>query len=293
MKLLYMNVRPTSFLLTALILVVLPVSLFAHEAIVVKGETEAIVVTDPEVGRVYLGELKDGASATYRVVAKSPWNLYLSLLVPRSSNPDGKYDAMLYDVGRERIVAVLERGDRPWYPYYELFGADRYLRGPVLLKSMPEGEFKIIVTGPENIGRYALVLGDEEKFALGDVFDSIGKMAENKRNFFDVSPVTLIASPIALVYAISLLSIGAIFGRVLRYGAGFFRKNKGTPQAKTNLRRRDIWVRYLLGAITLLLCVTTTWNPFLFIVSGFLFYEGLTGWCGLVEFLCIWKCDAK
>ncbi len=277
-----MNARPLHFLLLLLSIVVLPTTLSAHEAIMVADEAGEIVVTNPEVGRVYLGELSDGASASYRITADAPWDLYLSLLVPRRSNPLGKYDAMVYDVGRERMVAVLERGDGAWYPYYELFGADRYFRGPMLLKQMPEGEFRIIVTGPQNIGRYALVIGEEEVLSLGQIFVSISKMAGIKKDFFDVSPAMLLLSPLALSYLLLLLSLGALIGRAGRFGASFFKIKDSTRRDKNNINRRGAWIRYFLGFLTLLVGIFTTWNPVLFVVSGFLFYESFASWCGIM-----------
>jgi hypothetical protein len=70
----------------------LPVWAFAFAPRLVS--TEAVAVTHPEVAQIFYDTLV-GEARAYRFTSDTEWNLKLSLLVPASVNPKGKFDAVV------------------------------------------------------------------------------------------------------------------------------------------------------------------------------------------------------
>lgn len=255
-----------------------PISVAAHMPVLVGSGTPS-VITDPERSYAFYDTLT-GASRTYHVSADHSWSLYLNLLVPSVANPNGRFDAMVINRQTQAIVAALEGRGVKWKPYYEEFGADNYLRGPELSKTMEPGEYDIVVTGEGNTGPYTLALGTRESFSLSEVIETLALIPRLKREFFKVSPASFVASPLGGTYALLMVGAGFLLAMFIRR---FLRRRLSditefSMYAK-NIGTRDRMVRVVLGLTFLLLAILTSWHPVLFIAAGFSIYQALNTWC--------------
>lgn len=263
-------------------------AVFAHQPrIVARGPVQ---VSEPEVSKAYYDELS-GGPRIYRIEEDKPWNLYLNILVPKESNGSGRYDAILYDVNSGKNVAVLESVSRPWEPYWEEFGRDWYMRGPEMRRQMPAGKFEVVVTGGGNEGKYSLAIGEKENFPVKEIISTVGVLPKLKRWFFETNPATFAFSPFGAGYIAAMFALSALFGVALRFGIKKFGTKKGKASrriagragriSERNIGLKDRLARVGVGAILLALAITTTWNPLVLFLSGFMYFEAFAGWCGL------------
>jgi len=103
---------------------------------------------------------------------------------------------------------------------------------------------------------------------------------ELKKDFFNKSPIGFILSPlgwgfILIMFVLAFVS-GFIYRALLKQFAG-----KTTRGASKNMGTNDRVVRALIGAVLLLIAITTTWSYWLLFFSGFAFFGALFSWCGL------------
>ena len=113
-------------------------SSFAHQPVIVGKEAE--VISDPEISRAFYDVLA-GAPRSYFIVADRPFSLYFNLLVPKNTNPRGRYSARVYQLadGRHMLVADVKSASGKWHEFYEPFGGDTYLNGPEFRRQVPAG----------------------------------------------------------------------------------------------------------------------------------------------------------
>lgn len=255
-----------------------PICASAHVPVLVASGTPG-VITDPERSYAFYDTLH-GASRTYHVTQDSPWKLYLNLLVPRTANPNGTYDALVINERTGAIVASLDGRGVAWTPYYEQFGADNYLRGPELRKEMSAGDYAIVVSGAGNVGPYTLALGERESFTLLEVATMMTLIPRLKREFFHISPASFLASPLGGAYAV----VFVIIGYMLAYAIRRFLRNKLMGYSELSLNAKNIGMhdrvmRAVFGLILFLLAILTSWHPVLFIAAGFCVYQAVGTWC--------------
>jgi hypothetical protein len=267
------------------ILFLLPTSAFAWEPRIVEGES--VVIVSPDTAQVFYDTLS-GETRAYRFTREDAWVLDLSLLVPRTTNPKGKFDAVIVNESAGTVASVLEAGDTPWQKYYDLDTAEYFLRGPTLHQELPPGNYRIVVSSNENVGRYALLIGSKKEFLLGAIFGKVQLLPRIKKDFFDTPRIALIASPVQVGFAVMLLLCGvlvAFYARRFAPGVIFFRKHE-PPQYKTkNIDIIGRSARFAIGLALLLFAMSTTWNPALFVVAGFSFYQAFASWCALFAFM--------
>lgn len=177
-------------------------------------------VKNSEISQAFYDEL-GGNPRNYFINSDKDFNLYINLLVPSSSNPNGKYSAKIFlaDNGIDQEVAFIDgQTDFAWKEFYEPFGRDYYFQGPEFEKSLSAGNYKVTVFNYENKGKYALVIGKADKFSLLEILNVYGTMPLLKLNFFKTSVLEFFLAPFGLVlvgliaFILLLIACGVFIG---------------------------------------------------------------------------------
>lgn len=167
---------------------------FAHQPRVVKEE---VVITDPEISRAFYSELK-GESEKYTIKSDKDFLLYLNLLVPKNTNPDGRYSLYIFDKNGKKIDQLLAESEK-WKEFYEEFGRDYYFMGPEYEKKMKAGEYSVEVFSKDNTGKYVLAVGKTESFPFSEIVNAIWLVPQLKMGFFGSSPWGFLLSPFGFI----------------------------------------------------------------------------------------------
>jgi hypothetical protein len=259
----------------------LPLVIFSHQPRLVT--TETVAVSNPEDSQVFYDELK-GKPRIYRLASKVPFNLSVAVLVPKTSNSEGRYSLAIYHVNKMREkVGGINANKIEWQDFHEPFVNEYYLQGSKFNKQLHPGTYEIWIFGEHDRGKYALVVGDKEKNSFRSVIEEIPLLLELKRNFFNESTATFAWSIIGGLYFVSFLLIGALIAFLchLIYWLGMKLKFiKYRSLTNLNLTGRSL---RLLIAIACLLIGFDVWYPILFVIAGFMMYEGVAGWCLLED----------
>jgi hypothetical protein len=154
----------------------------AHQPRIVSGN-DPVQVQNPEISQAFYGEV-NGAPQVYEFQTAGPVELYINLLVPKNTNPDGRYSAKV--VFSNNIIGELKGDSAPWTEFFEEFGRDWYLQGPKLNMTLQKsGTYQIIVAGDkENVGKYVFVIGQKESFPLGETLNAVYAIPFLKLTFF-------------------------------------------------------------------------------------------------------------
>lgn len=162
----------------------------AHQPRLV-GDKPSIEVKNPEISQAFYARLSGGAQSYYIRSAES-FHLYLNLLVADQPGSDTDYRAVVYrgSDAPDNVLARLDGRAAPWRKFFEPFGGDRYLLGPELDRDVSAGTYVVVVTSPDNQGRYALAVGKKESFPIGEIVRTIGVLPRLKSEFFGKSPLT-------------------------------------------------------------------------------------------------------
>jgi hypothetical protein len=176
-----------------------------------------IVVTDPEISKAYYGELR-GAPQKYIIESPEKFVLYLNILVPKNTNPDGRYSARIYDVrdGGRVEMEILRADLAEWKEFYEEYGRDYYYMGPEFEKQLLPGHYEVEVFNEKNEGRYVLAVGKAESFPLPVILKTALILPWLKIGFFGESPLEILSSPFVFGPLIGLIVlISAVVGAVV------------------------------------------------------------------------------
>jgi hypothetical protein len=181
---------------------------FAHQPRLV-GDRPSIEVRDPEISQAFYARLA-GDPQTYTIRIEVPLRLYVNILVPDVQGIETDYEAVISRVAadRDEILARLDGRAYEWRPFYEPFGGDRYKLGPEYDELVPPGTYVVIVTSPDNLGKYVLAVGKVEKFPLGEMVRTIFTLPKLKK-YFGKSPLTAFFN---LTGVFLLLATGALAG---------------------------------------------------------------------------------
>ena len=115
---------------------------------------------------------------------------------------------VLGNVDFANLFVALDGKTYAWRPFYEPFGGDRYLLGPEYDEQVPAGAYTVVVTSPDNTGKYVLAVGKIEKFPPKAMARTIVALLKLKR-YFGKSPWTAFFN---LSGAFLLVAIGAVTG---------------------------------------------------------------------------------
>lgn len=187
-------------------------SVSAHQPQVV-NEASSITVTQPEISKAYYAQLT-GQPAHYRFTVDTEFALYVNVLIPDIPGVTEDYTVTINRDGN--VVATLSPGTEPWKAFDEPFGHDVYRMGPEYRATGPAGQYDIVVTSPDNQGKYVLAIGEAESFPLSEIVRTMKELVGVKR-YFGKSAWAAFESPFIYGPAIALaLIVAAVIFIILR-----------------------------------------------------------------------------
>jgi len=255
-----------------------PVFIFAHQPRITKDLITS--VPNPEISKVYYAKL-EGDSQMYRIDKDQPFDLYVNLLVPDiEGQTKNVYAIIIKDNKMNEPLVFLDGAHFEWKKFFEPFGVDSYLKGPEYKMKVDAGRYDIYVWSQNNDSKYSLAIGEKEAFNMGEIVNAINLIPEIKKSFFDESPISFILSIFGIVYILVIFVLAFIVGFIYRLILKYYSK-KSTNRISKNLNKRDRIIRAILGAILLILAITTAWNPILLFFAGFCFFEAIFSWCAI------------
>ena len=176
-------------------------STWAHQPMIV--EKDPIQIEKPEISRAFYDELK-GRPRSYFIDSEKDFDLYLNLLVPKNTNPGGRYSAHVYRIenGKRSILTEIDGGSVVWKEFYEPFGGDTYLTGPEYKRSVPAGRYEIEIYSQANLGKYVLAVGEKEFFGPKEIAKVYTDVPRLKGEFFGESPWSFLWTPVGIVLVV-------------------------------------------------------------------------------------------
>lgn len=173
----------------------------AHQPYLVE-QSQRVDIVDPEISKAYYGEMP-GKPVFYYLESDKPFNLYVSILVPKLDGIETDY---VIEIFRDKtFLKRLDGKKLVWKEYYEKFGGDYYFMGPEYeIEALP-GKYSLIITSKDNFGKYALTVGKKEVFDGKEILRTLSVMPALKRDFFEYSWIKLIMGRIGLIYAFPLI----------------------------------------------------------------------------------------
>lgn len=160
-----------------------PLAVSAHQPRLVmdavSGAENPIVIHQPAVSQAFYGELK-GRSDYYRVHLGQRADLYLGILAPQQGG-ETDFNIFLSDGDFGRLIFG---PDYDWQPYFEEYGGDWYLKGPEATFNLPPGDYTVMISSADNVGKYALVVGQQEVWTNNEAWKSLWLLPELKTRFF-------------------------------------------------------------------------------------------------------------
>jgi hypothetical protein len=203
-----MSRRKEYFPALALFTLIATGKVFAHQPRLV-GDRPSIEVRDPEISQAFYARLA-GNPQTYHIRSEVPLRLYVNLLVPDIPGIETDYEAVISRdaEGGGEVLARLDGKTYGWRPFFEPFGGDRYKLGPEFDEPVPAGAYTVVVSSPDNTGKYVLAVGKIEKFPPKEIARTIVALPKLK-TYFGKSPWTAYFN---LSGAFLLLAVGVITG---------------------------------------------------------------------------------
>jgi hypothetical protein len=162
---------------------------FAHQPRLVNDQP-LIEVRNPEISQAFYARLA-GSPQTYTIRSETPLRLYVNILVPDIPGIDTDYEAAIFreTESPDNLLALLDGKAFDWRPFFEPFGGDHYWLGPEYDEQVPAGTYIVIVSSPDNRGKYVLAVGKVEKFPLKEMARTIVTLPKLKK-YFGKSPLT-------------------------------------------------------------------------------------------------------
>ena len=246
----------------------------AHQPRLVTSDPAPII--DPEVSKAFYGELT-GAPELFSFTADRTFQLYVGLLVP---DLRGIRTDLSLEIRREgELVAQFDAVRFEWKKMFEPFAGDNYLQGPEFRSAnAPAGKYEILVSGPENRGKYVLAVGEAESFPLSETLGALRVIPGLKSGFFNKSRATFLFSVFGSIEFVFALLAGLLAGILWRALLKLAARTRSV--ARRNIGRPDRQTRLGL-ALVALAAGLWFWNPALMFIAGFVLFEAAAGWCAL------------
>jgi len=189
---------------------------FANQAL---AHNPRIVTTDfteiykPDTSQAFYGELK-GQPQLFEIRTDRNLTLYVGLLVPDLPNITKNISATISSAGQGEMF-LLDGSKFEWSKFYEEYAGDNYWQGPEYKKEVVPGTYQIKIFSPDNLGKYALVVGEKESFPPAEMLKTILTLPKLKKDFFNKSPLTAFFNLIGLYLFIALVIILLIGGLII------------------------------------------------------------------------------
>ena len=184
----------------------------AHQPVIVGKNM--VEIDNPEISRAFYASLL-GHPRSYLINSKEDFVLYINLLVPKNTNPSGRYSARIFRIENEKRsrLAEIDGNSIEWIEFFEPFGGDTYLKGPEFRQKVAAGKYEIEVFNKDNTGKYVLAVGEKESFGPKEIANVYVAVPQLKKDFFGTNPLSFLATPFGVVM---LIVIGGIIYLVFR-----------------------------------------------------------------------------
>ncbi len=195
----------------------MPLAISAHRPVIVflsEGNTQ---IQEPQISQAFYDEL-NGVPKSYYIDSGVDFNLYINLLVPEFSNKDGRYSANIFLITNESEEQIfqLDGSLAKWDEFYEPFGRDYYLKGPESEIPLSSGSYRIEVYSADNVGKYVLAVGKEEKYDFQSLLNIYWQLPLLKIKFFQTSVWEFFLTPFGIA-GVGIIGGILIFIAVLNY----------------------------------------------------------------------------
>ena len=192
--------RPHMALL--ILMMCVPISVLAHQPRMVTSDS--ITVHTPEISQAFYAELH-GHPQTYLILADRPFHLFLQLTAPNI--PNARTDFRFSVTHDAHLLQQFDGAATTWKTFNEPFGGDTYLAGPEYEETAAlPGHYRIVVSSPDNLGKYVLAIGNIESFTLADWLHTLAVLPKVK-SFMGKSPLTAYCNLMGLSVLVPLLMI--------------------------------------------------------------------------------------
>lgn len=174
----------------------LPLAASAHLPRYMMGENISLhspaEIENPTVSQVFYGRMR-GTPDYYHFYLSQPSDVLIGLLTPIGENNFPQIELIAQKGKVQNLTGNFDE------VYFEEFGGDYYLRGPEKTFSLPADNYLIKVYNASSTGRYALVVGNEEKFSVGEMIKTFFVLPIVKQKFFDRPILELFLSIFGLI----------------------------------------------------------------------------------------------
>lgn len=186
----------------------------AHQPRLVWSE-DVIEIQNPEISQAFYAEL-DEKPQFFRIETSNDFLLYVSLLAPDIEGAEKDFKVRIHRTSEPLAeLTTLESQPSAWTRFYEKFAGDWYWQGPEFERTVSAGVYEMEVSSPDNIGKYVLAVGKEEKFPLEETLKTISSLPELKTDFFNKSVFSSFFNLVGLFVSLAtLLILAAIAGLV-------------------------------------------------------------------------------
>ncbi len=194
---------------------------FTPSVIATPSQNEVMPLPHPTVSQAFHGNL-EGYPHMFEFYTKAAMPLRVEILVPDLAVTRNDVSGIILKVNKNGSVTEIARlsaKDAEWSSFFEPWGGDSYRRGGLYEGDIEPGLYRIEASTPDNMGKYALVVGTESHRMRLGYFGLIGEMMEVKV-FFGKSKAAVLWSP--LVYGPALVLLSGVGGGLWF----FFRRRK-------------------------------------------------------------------
>jgi len=143
---------------------------------------EPIFVKEPEISYAYYGKLQ-GSPQIYKIESKTPFHLYVSLLVPYVGQEETS-DVEFHIIKDGKKIAMMHDYQN-WTKWYEEYGRDWYLQGPTYEADVEAGTYLIEVHSDTNSEDYTIAIGNIERFGPAEIIKTIFVLPVMKALFWN------------------------------------------------------------------------------------------------------------
>ncbi len=170
----------SSILVASIFLLMAPLAVSAHSPSYI-GTSNIETIPDANTSRAYYGELI-GKPAEFDITLLSTTTFYISILAPDVAGARSDFAVRMLSATGDTVLTLEQKS--PWEKWYEEFAGDWYLKGPEMRRALAAGTYTIIVSNPENQGKYVLAPGEAEVFTVAGIPKTIAEIYHVKTEFF-------------------------------------------------------------------------------------------------------------
>ncbi|MFZ2555815.1 MAG: hypothetical protein WAZ27_00590 [Minisyncoccia bacterium] len=170
-------------------------------------------IEDVHTYRAYYGKLV-GEEHTYAFSTAEENTVNFLVLVPDIAGAKTDIGISLFQKSdAARPLSNADGALMEWTQFFDTAGRDSYLAGPSLQATLPQGDYEVRITNPENSGSYVLIVGSKASFSIAETLRRYATLPNIKSDFFQKSAIEAYVTPLLL---------WPIFGSLIVVGFALF-----------------------------------------------------------------------